>query len=209
MKILPFERVFIIRDFMPGYVWVNFFISAAVYAFTPGPANILALNTVTNYGCKKGRRLFFGLFAGEYVVQIICSTFLFGVGMFLPKVLNAMKYIGAAYILWLAIHIAISKPEITEEKSETSFMKGFLLQFVNIKIYMFGITALTGFVVPYSTELTVLIGFGLLIATMGVSATMTWIGMGVLIKKFYLKHYRVINIVLALTLGECIWSMLK
>lgn len=36
-----------------------------------------------------------------------------------------------------------------------------------------------------------------------------WIGTGLLIQNFYLKHYRVINIILALTLGECIWSMLK
>jgi threonine/homoserine/homoserine lactone efflux protein len=34
-------------------------------------------------------------------------------------------------------------------------MKGFLLQFVNIKIYMFGITALTGFITPYSKALCV------------------------------------------------------
>ena len=33
--------------------------------------------------------------------------------------------------------------------------------------------------------------------------------MGVLIRDFYVKHYRVINIVLALTLGECIYSMLR
>ena len=33
--------------------------------------------------------------------------------------------------------------------------------------------------------------------------------MGLLIQKFYMKHYRVINVILALTLLECIWSMLK
>ncbi len=129
---------------MPGYALTGFVIYAFVNAFTPGPGNILALNTVTNYGWKKGRRLFFGIFAGYYTVQIICAVFVFGVGAFLPKALNIMKYIGAAYILWLAIHIAVSKPEISTESGTASFMKGFLLQFVNVKIYMFGITALTG-----------------------------------------------------------------
>ena len=90
-----------------------------------------------------------------------------GFGAFLPKALQVMKYIGAAYILWLAIHIAISKPEVSEEQGSASFMKGFLLQFVNIKIYMFGITALTGFITPYSKALWTLIGFELLIATIG------------------------------------------
>ena len=53
-----------------------------------------------------------------------------------------MKYVGAAYILWLAIHIAIGKPETSKNQGASSFLKGFMLQFVNIKIYMFGITAL-------------------------------------------------------------------
>lgn len=194
---------------MPGIVLTNFFIYAVVNAFTPGPGNILALNTVTNYGWKKGKPLFFGIFAGYYVVQIICAVFVFGVGAFLPDVLNIMKYVGAAYILWLAIHIAISKPEISEDKGSASFLKGFMLQFVNIKIYMFGITALTGYITPYSTALLVLLGFELIIATIGTVATSTWIVMGLLIQKFYLKHYRIINIILALTLLECIWSMLR
>ena len=194
---------------MLGYVLANFFVYASVNAFTPGPGNILALNTVTNYGWGKGKPLFFGIFTGYYVVQIICAVFVYGVGAFLPGALQVMKYIGAAYILWLAIHIAISKPEVSAEQGSASFLKGFLLQFVNIKIYMFGITALTGFITPYSKALWILVGVELLIATIGTIATSTWIGAGLLIQKFYVKHYRMINIILALTLLECVWSMLK
>ena len=187
----------------------NFLVYAIVNAFTPGPGNILALNTVTNYGWKKGKPLFFGIFTGYYVVQIICAVFVYGIGTFLPDALQVMKYIGAAYILWLAIHIAISKPEVSEEQGSASFIKGFLLQFVNVKIYMFGITALTGFITPYSKAMWTLIGFELLIATIGTIATSTWIGAGILIQNFYIKHYRIINIILALTLLECIWSILR
>ena len=194
---------------MPGYALTNFYIYAVVNAFTPGPGNILALNTVTNYGWKKGRPLFFGIFTGYYAVQIICAVFVYGVGAFLPDVLRVLKYIGAAYILWLAVLIAASRPGAGEAQGSASFTKGFLLQFVNIKIYMFGITALTGFITPYSRALWVLVGFELLIATIGTIATSTWIGAGLLIQKVYLKHYRVINIILALTLLECVWSMLK
>ncbi|MST73387.1 LysE family transporter [Olsenella porci] len=194
---------------MSGYVLAFFFVYAIVNAFTPGPGNILALNTATNYGWQKGKPLFWGIFAGYYVVQIVCAVFVYGVGAFLPDALQVMKYAGAAYILWLAIHVATSKPEIGEGQGSASFMKGFLLQFVNIKIYMFGITALTGFVTPYSKALWTLMGFELLIATIGTIATSTWIGAGLLMQKFYVEHYRIINIILALTLLECIWSMLQ
>ena len=151
---------------MPKVVLSNFLIYCVINAFTPGPGNILALNTVTNYGYKKGKPLFFGIFAGYYVVQILCAIFV-------------------------------------------SFLKGFMLQFVNVKIYMFGVTALTGYVVGYMSSFPALLFFELVIATIGTIATCTWIGLGVLIQKFYLRHFRVINIILALTLLECIWGMLR
>ncbi|MFG6345271.1 MAG: LysE family transporter [Lachnospiraceae bacterium] len=194
---------------MPGYVLGNFFIYSVINAFTPGPGNILALNTVTNYGYKKGRPLYWGIFAGYYVVQVICAVFVFGVSTFLPDLLGIMKYIGAAYILWLAVHIALSKPITSTVEKSASFLKGFLLQFVNVKIYLFGITALTGYVTEYSAALWVLLLFEMIIATIGTIATLTWIGMGVLIQRAYQKYYRLINIILALTLSECVYSMLK
>ena len=204
---------------MPGYVLGNFFIYSVINAFTPGPGNILALNTVTNYRYKKGRPLYWGIFAGYYVVQVICAIFVFGVSTFLPDVLGIMKYIGAAYILWLAVHIALSKPTTSTVEKSASFLKGFLLQFVNVKIYLFGITALTGYITEYRYTLSlhdalpislwVLLLFEIIIATIGTIATLTWIGMGVLIQRAYQKYYRVINIILALTLSECVYSMLK
>ena len=194
---------------MPGYVLGNFFIYSVVNAFTPGPGNILALNTVTNYGYKKGRPLFGGIFAGYYVVQILCAVFVFGVSTFLPNMLGIMKYIGAAYILWLAVHIAFGRPAADTVEKSASWMKGFLLQFVNVKIYLFGITALTGYVTDYSASLWVLLLIEIIIATIGTIATLTWVGMGVLIQKVYQKYYRVINMILALTLLECVYSMLK
>ena len=194
---------------MPLAVLGNFLIYCIINAFTPGPGNILALNTVTNYGYKKGRPLFFGIFAGYYVVQILCAIFVYGVNTLLPNVMSVMKYIGAAYILWLAIHIAISKPSSENTEQSASFGKGFMLQFVNVKIYMFGVTALTGYIVAYMPTFPALLFFELVIATIGTIATTTWIGMGVLIQKFYLRHFRIINIILALTLLECIGGLLK
>ena len=194
---------------MPIYVLGNFFIYCVINAFTPGPGNILALNTVTIYGWKKGKPLFFGIFTGYYVVQVICAFFVYGISTFLPGVMDVLKYVGAAYILYLAVHIAISHPARDHSEKSASFMKGFLLQFVNVKIYMFGITALTGFVISYNSTLTALLFFEIVIATIGTIATGTWIVGGLLIQKFYLRYYRVINIVLAFSLLECVFSILR
>ena len=71
--------------------------------------------------------------------------------------MEMMKYIGAAYILWLAIHIAFSKKTSENTEQSASFLKGFMLQFVNVKIYMFGVTALTGYVVGYMSSFSALL----------------------------------------------------
>ena len=180
-----------------------------INAFTPGPGNLLALNTVTNYGIRKGRPLFLGIFTGYIAVQTICAFFVYAVGTVAPGVLNILKYVGAAYILWLAVHIAVSVPKEESDRQSASYVKGFLLQLVNVKVFLFGLTALTGFVVEYGKSLPFLLTFGSIVAGMGILATATWIGLGALIQKFYRKHYRILNIIMALTLLECIVSMFR
>ncbi len=193
---------------MSTNVVISFFIYAIINAFTPGPGNILALNTVSNYGWAKGKKLFLGIFAGYYVVQIICAAFVFELSELLSPLMSVMKYIGAAYILYLSIHVAISKPVETEEQRSASFWKGFMLQFVNVKIYLFGITALSGYVIRYYSALEILIFFGLIIATIGTIATLSWIFLGKIFRQQYQKHFRIINIILAVILLQCVWNIL-
>ena len=188
---------------MPGYVVTNFFIYAIVNAFTPGPGNILALNTVTNYGWKNGKRLFFGIFAGYYAVQIICAIFVYGVGTFLPNALHVMKYIGAAYILWLAIHIAVSKPEPAADTGSASFMKGFLLQFVNVKVMVSAIVSIQMFVLPYYQSTEALAAFAIFIAIAGTSCNLVWSGFGSVASRLFANHTKLINTILAISLVFC------
>ena len=107
--------------------------------------------------------------------------------------MEVLKYIGAAYILWLAIHIAFSKKTSENTEQSASFLKGFMLQFVNVKIYMFGVTALTGYVVGYMSSFPALLFFELVIATIGTIATCTWTGLGALIQKFVALRAILIN----------------
>jgi cysteine/O-acetylserine efflux protein len=193
---------------MTNQAAMAFLTFAIINAFTPGPGNILALNTITNYGWKKGKPLFFGVFTGYYVVQLLCALLIFGVNTWLNPVMDGMKYIGAAYILYLAFHVAKGKPVDVAVQKNASFWKGFTLQLVNVKIYFFGLTALSGYVVPYYSTLEWLVLFELFIASIGTVATLSWIFMGRVFNRVYLKHYRVINIILALILVECAWKMI-
>lgn len=189
-------------------VLFSFFIYAVINAFTPGPGNILALNTMTNYGWKKGKPLYFGIFAGYFFVQALCAFFIFGLDTLINPIMNVLTYAGAFYIFWLAYQVAISKPSNENSDKQPSFWTGFILQIVNVKIFLFGITALTGYITPYYSSLETFIFFEMIIATVGTIATLTWVFLGGLLQKTYINHYRMVNIILAILLLQCAVALL-
>jgi cysteine/O-acetylserine efflux protein len=184
-------------------VLFSFVIYVIINAFTPGPGNILALNTMTNYGWKRGKPLFLGIFTGYFFVQALCALFIFGLENLINPIMTVLTYAGVIYILWLAYQIAISKPDNKASEKQPSFWIGFVLQIVNVKIFLFGITSLAGYVMPYYSSLGLLLFFEMIIAAIGSLATLTWIFFGGLFQKTYFKHFRVINIILALLLLQC------
>jgi cysteine/O-acetylserine efflux protein len=189
-------------------VLFSFVIYVIINAFTPGPGSILALNTMTNYGWKRGKPLFFGIFTGYFFVQALCALFIFGLENLINPIMTVLTYAGVIYILWLAYQIAISKPDNKTSEKQPSFWIGFVLQIVNVKIFLFGITSLTGYVMPYYSSLGLLLFFEMIIAAIGSLATLTWIFFGGLFQKTYFKHFRVINIILALLLLQCAVALL-
>lgn len=179
-----------------------------VSSFTPGPGNILTLTTMTNYGWKKGKQVIFGICAGYFCVQFICSLAIYSLSEWFTPALKIIKYVGFAYLIYLAIHIALSKPVDISESKKPTFWSGFLLQFVNVKIYLYGLTAINGYVVPYFKKYVIIFAFEMLIAFVGSLASLTWAFMGVKLQKIYKKKYKIINVILAVFLIYCAVMML-
>ncbi|MEB8092871.1 LysE family transporter [Mammaliicoccus lentus] len=189
-------------------VLFSFVIYAIINAFTPGPGNILALNTMTNYGWKRGKHLYLGIFAGYFFVQALCAFFIFGLDTLINPIMNILTYAGVIYIVWLAYQVAISKPYNKTSDKHPSFWTGFVLQIVNVKIFLFGITALTGYITPYYSSLGMFLFFEMIIAIVGTLATLTWIFFGGLLQKTYIIHFRIVNIILAILLLQCAIALL-
>ena len=132
---------------MLSSIFVSYLPYALVTSFTPGPNNVLALHTVSQNGWARGKNTLLGIIAGFFCVMAVCALFCYQLNHFLPTLSQALRYVGAGYILWLAVHVARSKPA-GEESRKASFWKGFLLQFVNVKIIFYAITIYTGYVFP-------------------------------------------------------------
>ncbi|MGI6117726.1 MAG: LysE family transporter [Bilifractor sp.] len=179
-----------------------------VSSFSPGPGNILTLNTMTRYGWKKGRRLFFGICCGYYCVQILCAFTIYCLSRWMMPALSVLRYIGAIYLIWLSVHIIRSSPDNRDEARKPSFWTGFLLQFVNVKIWFYGMTALSSYIVPWYIGLLPLLIAELVIASVGSAASLTWALLGVKIRNIYSSHYRTVNRILGAFLIYCALTMI-
>lgn len=181
---------------------------ALVTAFTPGPNNILAFNTVSRDGWRKGRSMLLGIAVGLLSVMVFCAMVCFELARLLPVVTGVLKYIGAAYLVWLGIHIAISKSDGGQQAAAGSFWVGFLLQFANVKIILYALTVYSGYVLPVSQSLWTLLIAALLSTAVGLSGTFTWAWAGGVLQRVIRKYQLAFNLIMAAVLFWCAVSLL-
>jgi cysteine/O-acetylserine efflux protein len=170
-----------------------------VTTFTPGPNNVVSMTNAMQYGYKKTFRFLLGIFAGFFVVMLVCGLLNFALLSLLPQVRIWLNLLGAAYMVYLAVHILGSKPmaDSPDPRGMGSFWAGFGMQFLNLKVILYGITVFSAFIIqPGLTPLGVSL-FAPLLAAVGFIATSCWALGGVLFRRLLQKYYRVFNFVMA------------
>lgn len=176
--------------------------------FTPGPNNIMALSNASRFGFRRALRFTSGVGVGFFfVVGLSCA---FTVVLFdaLPNIKPVMTVIGASYILWLAWKTATSTPHDEKDGGSTStVLSGAMLQFVNPKAILYGITSASTFLVPYYKSALVLAAFCLFMAAVSLLATSCWAAFGSLFERFLTRSGRVVNWIMAALLVYCAVSL--
>ncbi len=181
---------------------VSFLLYVFVTSFTPGPNNIMAMLFANKYGFKKTLRFCFGVGAGFFVIMLLASYFNLLLHNFIPKIELPMMILGAGYMLYLAVKIVTSKNSENDDETGkyNSFMAGMLLQFVNPKGVLYGITVMGTFILPYHTSNVSLLFFSLFLAVVGFMSTSSWSLFGSVFQTFLSKYRNQFNIVMALLL---------
>jgi threonine/homoserine/homoserine lactone efflux protein len=178
---------------------ISFIIILLVSTFTPGPNNILSMSRAAQVGFSRSFRLNLGMFAGFITIQGLITAFNFYLVQVLPVLKPILMVAGAAYILWLAFTIAFSNSnkKAPAQSNAGTFLMGFLLQFVNPKLYIFALTMISTFITPYYSDAPRLAGFVVLMSFTGFIATCAWGMFGSVFKKLFTEHEVVLNRVLA------------
>ena len=112
------------------------------------------MNTA-GYLDSENNPLMTGMTAGLFAVMMLNAVGNLFIGAYIPKVLPYLRLIGAAYLFWLAWKIAFPKTPASskgnvEQEKVPGIRDGFTLQFINPKVILFGFTAMSSFIAPWS-----------------------------------------------------------
>jgi cysteine/O-acetylserine efflux protein len=111
-----------------------------VTTFTPGPNNLTATTAGLSLGFRRSLPFLWGITLGFFIVMFASAAF----NLFLQSRYGALalylKWIGFAYMLWLCASLFIRKQKAGGTTQNYSFMNGALLQLVNPKVILYGVT---------------------------------------------------------------------
>ncbi|MCG8491740.1 MAG: LysE family translocator [Sneathiellales bacterium] len=116
-----------------------------VYSFinsvTPGPNNIMLASSGVNFGFRRTIPHFLGVYLGFLIMlAIVC----FGLGQIftqVPILQSVMKYLGSAYLLYLAWRIFnAGEAASTKAGKPLSFLEAALFQYINPKAWILAST---------------------------------------------------------------------
>lgn len=180
-----------------------------VTAYTPGPNNLLSMSYAGRLGFRKSFRFNLGILCGFVSVMVLCAVFSAALYALIPKIKPVMVVVGSAYMLLLAWKVWKSSADAeTKAESGCTFLTGCLLQFVNPKIFIYGITAISAYILPVYQSPVILLAFVLLLSAVGFSASMCWALFGTAFSKLFKEHSKPVNAVMVILLIYCAVSLL-
>jgi cysteine/O-acetylserine efflux protein len=155
------------------------------------------------HGYKNTLKYQAGLAMGVFLLMLLSGWLSTALLSHFPAVEPIMRYIGAAYILYLAFGILKASYTFTDNDTKPlGFMHGLILQILNPKLMIYAFTLFSAFLAPITNNALFLLLAITTLAAISFCATSTWALFGTTIKN-YLHSPRLnmaINILLSLSL---------
>ncbi len=185
-------------------------------AASPGPATLTIAGTSMQHGRRTGLALALGISAGSLIWSFAAA---FGLGAIMLAngwVFGVIRYVGAAYLLYLAVRSARSalRPGATQLKTssspslKTAFGKGLALHLTNPKAVLF-FGSVYAIAIPPGTAPTVLLT---VIAAVSLQSAIIFHGYALLFSsasaaRIYLRLRRVFEAVFAAAFATASWQI--
>ncbi len=183
--------------------YISLFSFVLVTTFTPGPNNISSASMGMLFGYKKTLKYLTGIATGFFIIMILCAYLASNILSVMPFAEPYLRCAGSIYILWLAIGTMRSTYVFGENNLvSNAFTKGFLLQLLNPKAIVYGLTIYSTFLSPVKNRIDFLTFFAAVFACTAFLATSTWAVFGSIIRERMKSDLfrKIINTLLSLLL---------
>lgn len=171
--------------------------------FSPGPNNISSAAMGIVYGYRKTLPYLLGITLGVFLVMGACAMLSSVLLALVPAAEPILKWVGSIYILWLALSMLRAGYGISDTDAEPrAFAKGMLLQLVNPKGLVYGMTVYSTFLAPLSGHMGLLVAFGAGFALVALASVSFWALCGAAVRNRVRRPgvRRVVNTLLCLML---------
>jgi threonine/homoserine/homoserine lactone efflux protein len=190
-----------------------FALFAFVTSVTPGPNNMMLLTSGVNFGFNRTVPHMLGISCGFFSLVLAVGLGLGAAFQAYPLLYTILRYVGAAYLLYLAWKIATSGPASdasgTESKPQT-FMQAALFQWVNPKAWVMAVGAISTYT-PLQGYFTNVVIISAVFAIINLPSVCVWAGFGSLLRNALRDPFwlRVFNGGMAVLLVVSLYPMLK
>ena len=178
-------------------------------AGTPGPNNMLLLASGANFGLRRTAWHILGISAGLGFMVLAMGFGLGGVFRAYPVLHEILRWVGAAYMLWLAWKIGGSRTVSDRDLAKPmSFLQAAAFQWVNPKAWAMSLSAVTTYAPEGSGWMIVPLLAGTFMLV-GVPCSTAWAGFGQGLRPFLDKPkvLRAFNVTMALLLVVSLYPL--
>ena len=137
-------------------VWFSLLTASVVISFTPGAG---AINTMSNAMNQGWRRSIWGIIGQQIALVVHVAIVAAGVGLLVSRselLFNAIRYAGAAYLVFLGIRLLLTKPSVvvddapepidSRESHWSMIRRGFWVNLLNPKAIVFFLAFIPQFI---------------------------------------------------------------
>ena len=203
---------------MSAETWFAFCLYVFTTSITPGPNNTMMLASGVNFGLSKSIPHMLGITAGFCLMVLLMGLGLGAVFTEVPQLYSLLRWLGAAYMLYLAWKIFNSKP-IADNSSNSSnastdrpmrFLGAAAFQWINPKAWVIALGAVTTYL-PAQHSFWQLLVLVLVLGLINFPSTGSWALFGSSMRRFLQnpKFLRLFNAVAAFALVLSLYPLLK
>jgi threonine/homoserine/homoserine lactone efflux protein len=197
---------------MSDQLTIAFILFAVATCFTPGPNNTMLLTSGLNFGFRRTLPHVLGVTFGFGFLVAMMGLGLGAIFATYAALYTVLKYVGAAYLLYLSWAIATSGgiDDRGEKRGRPiSFIGGAVFQWVNVKGLIMSVGAVTTYsaIAPYPYNI---IALSLIFTLVGFFSSASWTLFGTSLRGLLStpRAVRIFNVTMALLLVASLYPVL-